>query len=106
VHFVGFNVAYFYPGGHIDPAHATINAQMQNFYGAIAAFVVDAVVTVVVTYLGRPKPLSELGGLVWGVPDPNAPDPATVAKPAWWESPRLLGFGALGITLVLSLIFL
>jgi len=74
VHFVGFNVAYFYPQGHIDPAHATINAQMQNFYGAIAAFVVDALVTVVVTFLGRPKPLSELGGLVWGVPDPNAPD--------------------------------
>ncbi len=106
VHFVGFNVAYFYPQGHIDPAHATINAQMQNFYGAIAAFVVDALVTVVVTFLGRPKPLSELGGLVWGVPDPNAPDASTTPRVAWWESPRLLGFGALGITLVLSLVFL
>jgi len=106
VHFVGFNVAYFYPGGHIDPAHATINAQMQNFYGAIAAFVVDAVVTVVVTYLGQPKPLSELGGLVWGVDDPNAPDPSKAPKLPWWESPMLLGGGALAITLALSLIFL
>jgi SSS family solute:Na+ symporter len=79
---------------------------MQNFYGAIAAFVVDALVTVVVTFLGRPKPLSELGGLVWGVPDPNAPDASTTPRVAWWESPRLLGFGALGITLVLSLVFL
>jgi len=106
VHFAGYNVSYFYPGGHIDPAHATINAQMQNFYGAIAAFVVDAVVTVVVTYLGKPKPVAELAGLVWGVPDPNAPDATKAAKPPWWESPWLLGGGALAITIVLSLIFL
>jgi solute:Na+ symporter, SSS family len=105
-HFVAFNLPYFYPGGHIDAAHALINAQMQNFYGAITAFLADAVVTVVVTLLGKPKPLRELRGLVWGVVDPNAPDPAKAARPAWWESPRLLGFGALGITLVLSLIFL
>jgi solute:Na+ symporter, SSS family len=59
-----------------------------------------------VTLLGKPKPLRELRGLVWGVVDPNAPDPAKAARPAWWESPRLLGFGALGITLVLSLVFL
>ncbi len=105
-HFVAFNLPYFYLGGHIDPAHATINAQMQNFYGAIAAFVADVVVTVIVTYMGKPKPLSELGGLVWGVPDPNAPDPSKVAKPPWWKSPMVLGFGALGITVLLSLIFL
>jgi solute:Na+ symporter, SSS family len=106
VHYAGFYVSYFYPGGHIDPAHNLINAQMQNFYGAIAAFVVDAIVTVVVTYLGRPKPESELGGLVWGIPDPNAPDPSTVAVPPWYEKPWVLGLGALAITLVLSLIFL
>lgn len=105
-HYVAFYMPYFYPGGIIDPAHATINAQMQNFYGAIAAFLADAVVTVIVTFMGKPKPLSELGGLVWGVPDPNAPDPSTMPKPPWWESPTVLGWGALGITLVLSLIFL
>jgi len=105
-HYVAFNIPYFYPGGHFDPTHATINAQMQNFYGAIAAFVADAVVTVIVTLLGRPKPLSELAGLVWGVPDPNAPDPSKVPKPTWWASPALLGWGALAITFLLSLIFL
>jgi solute:Na+ symporter, SSS family len=105
-HYVAFNLPYFYPGGHIDLAHATINAQMQNFYGAIAAFVADLVVTVIVTFLGKPKPLSELAGLVWGIPDPNAPDPSKAPKLPWWESPSLLGWGALGITLLLSLIFL
>ncbi len=106
VHFAGYNISYFYPGGHIDPAHANINAQMQNFYGAIAAFVADAIVTVIVTYMGRPKPVAELAGLVWGVPDPNAPDKSKMPKPPWWESPWLLGGGALAITLVLSIIFL
>jgi len=105
-HYVAFNLPYFYPGGHVDPTHLTINAQMQNFYGAIAAFVADAVVTVIVTYMGKPKPLHELAGLVWGVPDPNAPDPSKVVRPPWWKSPKVLGWGALIITLVLSLIFL
>jgi SSS family solute:Na+ symporter len=106
VHFAGYNISYFYPGGHIDPAHANINAQMQNFYGAIAAFVADAIVTVIVAYMGRPKPVAELAGLVWGVPDPNAPDKSKMPKPPWWESPWLLGGGALAMTLVLSIIFL
>jgi solute:Na+ symporter, SSS family len=80
------------------------STQSQNFYGAIIAFVADAVVTVVVSLMTAPKPERELAGLVNGVPNPDAPPPGP--KPVWWQSPKLLGFGALGITLVLSLIFL
>jgi SSS family solute:Na+ symporter len=105
MHFVGYDIAYFYPHQKLDPTHATINAQMLNFYGAIAAFVADVVVTVAVSLVTKPKPVSELAGLVWGVPDPNAPDPASVPKPVWWKSPKLLGGVALGIVLVLSIIF-
>ncbi|HEY7484338.1 MAG TPA: sodium:solute symporter family protein [Streptosporangiaceae bacterium] len=105
MHLVGYHIGYFYPHHVYDPTHATINAQMVNFYGAIAAFVADLVVTVLVSLATKPKPVSELGGLVWGVPDPNAPDPASVPKPVWWKSPKLLGGGALGIVLVLSIIF-
>jgi solute:Na+ symporter, SSS family len=105
MHLVGYHIGYFYPHNVYDPTHATINAQMLNFYGAIAAFVADLVVTVLVSLATKPKPVSELGGLVWGVPDPNAPDPASVPKPVWWKSPKLLGGGALGIILVLSIIF-
>jgi solute:Na+ symporter, SSS family len=105
MHLVGYHIGYFYPHHVYDPTHATINAQMLNFYGAIAAFVADLVVTVLVSLATKPKPVSELGGLVWGVPDPNAPDPASVPKPVWWKSPTLLGGGALGIVLVLSIIF-
>src|SRR6476661_1956755 len=46
MHFAGYHIAYFYPHQVLDPTHVTINAQMVNFYGAIAAFVADAVVTV------------------------------------------------------------
>jgi len=105
MHFVGYNIAYFYPHQVLDPSHATINAQMLNFYGAITAFVADFAVTVLVSLMTRPKPVSELGGLVWGVPAPDAPDPADVPRPAWWASPKLLGGAALGIVVVLSIIF-
>jgi solute:Na+ symporter, SSS family len=106
MHFGGYHFAYFYPGGVYDPTHETINEQMLNFYGAITAFVADVVVTVAVTMVTTSKPVSELAGLVWGVPDPNAPDPDSVPKPEWWASPQLLGGIALAIVLVLSIIFI
>jgi len=90
---------------HVWNPWVTIEStQSQNFYGAIIAFVADAVVTVVVSLMTAPRPERELAGLVSGVPNPDAPPPGP--KPVWWQSPKLLGFGALGITLVLSLIFL
>jgi SSS family solute:Na+ symporter len=100
---IGPNISYFYPGGDTS---ADINAQMLNFYGAITAFVVDAVVTVAVSLVTRPKPMKELAGLIYGVPDPEAGDPHEGYVRRWWESPKLLGFTALGIVLVLSIIFI
>jgi len=83
------------------------SAQSRNFWGAIAAFVVDVAVTVIVTMLTKPKPIDEVKGLVWGVPDPDNPDAADAQNVrSWWESPKVLGFTALGITAVLSVIFL
>jgi len=106
MHFWGYYLPYFYPGGVIDPARATVNAQMVNFYSALLAFLLDALVTVIVTLMGKPKPIEELAGLVWGIPDPSAPDLSKLPKPLWWQSPKLLGFGALGFTAALSIIFL
>ena len=105
-HILGYNWAHLYPGGVYDPSHTTINAQMLNFYGAITAFIADAVVTVAVTFVSKPKTRVEMQGLVWGIDDPDAPDPA-IAKAGlkWWESPALLGWTALGITAALSIIF-
>jgi SSS family solute:Na+ symporter len=105
MHFAAYHIGYFYPGGEVL-SHDKINAQMANFYGAIAAFVADAIVTVVVSLVTQPKPVEELAGLVWRVPDPNAPDPSTVPKPKWWASPKVLGATSGSIVIVLSLIFI
>jgi SSS family solute:Na+ symporter len=61
----------------------------------------------VVTMFTRAKSLDDIKGLVYGLPDPDGPD-AAVAKRSqtWWQSPAFLGYGALAITLVLSLIYL
>ena len=102
-YWIGPSWSYMYTGQTLD---GELNAQMVNFYGAMAAFVVDIVVTVVVTLFGTPKPVEELRGLVWGVPDPDAGDPHEGYVRRWWESPELLGFTALGIVVVLSIIFI
>ncbi|GAA2095729.1 sodium:solute symporter family protein [Microlunatus panaciterrae] len=101
-HLIGPNIAYFHAGQTMS---GEPNAQMINFFGAITAFVADAVVTVIVTLVTPPKPVAQLAGLVYGVPDPNAGDPHEGYVRRWWESPKLLGFTALGIVLVLSIIF-
>ena len=98
---IGPNWSHMYPGGDMTKE---ANAQMINFYAAIMAFVADAVVTVLVTLGTRSKPLVELRGLVWGVPDPDAGDPHEGYVRRWWESPKLLGFTALGIVTVLSIV--
>ena len=104
MHLAAYHIGYFYPAGTVV-SHDQINAQMANFYGAIVAFGADAIVTVAVSLVTAPKPEKELGGLVWGVPDPNAPDPDTVPKASWWASPKLLGGASAGIVVILSVIF-
>jgi SSS family solute:Na+ symporter len=84
-----------------------VNDQMVNFYGAIAAVVVAWVVMAVVTAVTPPKPIEQLAGLVWGQPDPNGPDAHEATRTRrWWESPVLLGYGGLGLTVILSIIYL
>jgi SSS family solute:Na+ symporter len=103
-HYLGPNINYFHAG---QKASGTVNDQMVNFYGAITAVLVAWVVMAVVTMFTRAKPLDDIKGLVYGLPDPDGPD-AAVAKSSqsWWQSPAFLGYGALAITLVLSLIYL
>ncbi len=102
-HYIGPTIDYFHAG---QTASGQVNDQMVNFYGAIAAVLAAWLVMAIVTPFTAPKPESELPGLVYGMPDPNGPDVATAGRVrVWWESPKVLGFTALGITLVLSLFF-
>jgi SSS family solute:Na+ symporter len=102
-YFIGPNWAYMHAGQTMS---GEANAQMINFYGAFSAIVVGAVVTVVVSLVTKPKPVSELVGLVYGVPDPEAGDPHEGYVRKWYESPKVLGYTALGIVVVLSIIFI
>src|SRR4051794_15779345 len=99
-----FLTHFFYSRGDID-----LGSELAaSFWGAIIAFVADAVVTVAVSLVTRPKPEEELRGLVWGLTrkeeDPEEhPDPR---DRLWWRSPALLGAGALVLVVVLNIVFI
>src|SRR6478735_6126337 len=80
--FVGYKAGWIGFGSDLD----------ESMWGAGMAFVVDAIVTVIVTYMTKPKPIEELHGLVYGM---AAEDEHADAYYAWWESPKLLGFGVI-----------
>jgi SSS family solute:Na+ symporter len=77
--------------------------QAAAFWGAIAAFVADAIVSVGVTLVTKPKPIEELDGLVYGMAVTDEKEPAS--ERVWYRRPMTLAFGALGLTTVLSIIF-
>ncbi|APU13496.1 SSS sodium solute transporter [Actinoalloteichus sp. GBA129-24] len=80
--------------------------QGASFLGAGAAFVVDVVVSVVVTMLTRPKPETELVGLVWSLtPKADRTHSTTGRDAGWYRSPALLGGGALVLVAILNVIF-
>jgi SSS family solute:Na+ symporter len=78
-----------------------------DFWGAVAAFVVDAVVTVVVSLATKPKPEGDLRGLVWGLtPHRDRTAERDPAERVWYRRPAVLGIGALILTVLLYLLFL
>ncbi|MGI5246112.1 sodium:solute symporter family protein [Dactylosporangium sp. CA-139066] len=73
----------------------------ESFWGAGIAFVVVAIVAVIVTPLTRPKAEAELEGLVYGVGRHDLSADALAGDTAWYRSPVLLGSTAL----VLAVLF-
>ncbi|HYS37494.1 MAG TPA: sodium:solute symporter family protein [Pseudonocardiaceae bacterium] len=82
------------------------DTQGPSFVGAMVAFVVDIVVSVIVSLATQPKPESELRGLVYsltprgdlrGVEDPG--------DRAWYRRPAVLAISVLVITAVLNVVF-
>lgn len=69
--------------------------QGANFVSSIVAFVVGAVVMVVVTLVTRPKPVEQLAGLVYGTVSPGMQEPPAEGDDAWYRKPALLGWGAI-----------
>jgi len=94
---------------HNLAANGVINlgsAQSENFWQAIVAFAVDAIVTVGVSLVTTRKTDDELRGLVWGLEKEDVDDDFVKGDDAWYRKPWLLGAGALILVLILNIIFI
>ncbi|MFI6029964.1 sodium:solute symporter family protein [Amycolatopsis magusensis] len=80
--------------------------QGASFIGAGAAFVVDVVVSVAVTYATQPKPEAQLVGLVYSLtPKDSLKHSDTGEDSGWYRKPGLLAGIVLAITILLNIIF-
>jgi SSS family solute:Na+ symporter len=92
VTWIGYKAGWFSFGSDLD----------ESMWGAGLAFVADAVVTVIVTLVTTPKPVSELQGLVYGMA--NVDEFAARQTHPWWESPKLLGFTVLALATLFTIL--
>ncbi len=80
--------------------------QGASFVGAGTAFVVDIVVSVLVSLVTRPKPEAELTGLVYSLtPRANLQASTSGEDAGWFRRPGLLAGIVLVITIALNIIF-
>jgi SSS family solute:Na+ symporter len=87
-------------GGWITVLHHYPSDMAQNFWGAILAFSANFVVAVVVSLLTKPKPESELVGLVHSL-TPKPPH----AHLQWWKRPEALAVAILLVAVALNIFF-
>ncbi len=87
-------------GGWIAVLHHYPSDMAQNFWGAIFAFSANFIVTVVVSLLTKPKPESELVGLVHSL-TPKPPH----AHLKWWKRPEALALAILVVAVALNIFF-
>jgi solute:Na+ symporter, SSS family len=80
--------------------------QGASFVGAGVAFVVDVIVSVVVSLATKPKTDEQLVGLVWGLtPKENLKASTTGEDSGWYRRPGLLAGIALILIIALNIIF-
>ena len=96
-----FTVDRLVAGGVLE-----LSGQGGAFVGAGAAFVVDIIVSVIVSLRTTPKPDEELRGLVWSL-TPKAERTGEMGEDdhGWYRSPALLGGGVLALTVLLYIVF-
>ncbi|HYO38437.1 MAG TPA: sodium:solute symporter family protein [Nocardioidaceae bacterium] len=82
-----------------------LGGQGASFAAAGAAFVADIVISVAVTMVTKPKPESELRGLVYSLTPKQDFHDADEGQLAWFQQPtKLAGVGAV-IVIVLNIVF-
>jgi solute:Na+ symporter, SSS family len=91
--------------GNLSTGVIDLKSQGAAFAAAGAAFIVDIVVSVAVTMVTRPKPVSELRGLVWSETPRSDFHDANEGDLAWWQQPNKLAAVAGVMVIVLNIIF-
>jgi SSS family solute:Na+ symporter len=87
-------------GGWIAILHHYPSDMAQNFWTAIFAFMVNLIVTTLVSLATRPRPESELVGLVYSL----TPRPVETHM-SWYQKPATLAIAVLAMLIVLNLVF-
>jgi solute:Na+ symporter, SSS family len=87
-------------GGWITVVHHYPSDMAQNFWGAIFAFSSNFIVTIIVSFLTKPKPESELVGLVRSL----TPKPSS-SHLTWWKRPEALAVAVLLGAVALNIFF-
>ena len=87
-------------GGWITILHRYPSEMAQNFWTAIFAFTTNFVVTVAISLITKPRPESELVGLVYSL----TPKPVE-GHLSWYQKPATLAVAVLAILIVLNLVF-
>jgi SSS family solute:Na+ symporter len=83
-----------------------LSGQGASFAAAGAAFVVDIVVSVVVSKVTAPKPEKELVGLVYSLTPKESLRDEDAGEASWWQSPVKLAGIALVLVIALNMLFL
>ncbi|RLV49630.1 Na+/galactose cotransporter [Nocardioides mangrovicus] len=91
--------------GSLSTGVWSLSGQGASFVAALAAFIVDVVVSVVVTMVTAPKPESELRGLVYSLTPKEDFHDDNEGVLTWYQKPTVLaGIGAV-MVIVLNIIF-
>jgi SSS family solute:Na+ symporter len=83
-----------------------LSGQGASFAAAGAAFVVDIIVSVVVSTVTAPKPEKELVGLVYSLTPKESLRDEDAGEESWWQSPVKLAGIALVLVIALNLLFI
>jgi SSS family solute:Na+ symporter len=87
-------------GGWIAVVHHYPSDMAQNFWTAIWAFSVNFIITVVISLMTKPKPETELRGLVYSL----TPKPAE-HHIEWYARPKVIAVALVALLIALNLIF-
>jgi SSS family solute:Na+ symporter len=87
-------------GGWISHQHEFLSTMAQNYWIAIISWSACLVVTILVSLVTQPKPVSELHNLVYGVTDIPSEGSA-----AWYQRPGPLACIVIAVLVIVNIIF-